>query len=199
MNSPQDLRRLGGMLCLDFVNTLDWRGRPEPDEYLSSYEDLLEWSVLAGVLTQEQSRRLRRGVTKAAAAKALRRALAFREAAHRLLQAMVEGAMPQADDLRHVNGTIAKARSHETLSYERGTLTWALLDTERDPQLVLWIVSLSFADLLTSGRLHCVRECGGPECGWFFIDTTKNHQRRWCSMEGCGNRAKARRFYARIR
>ena len=199
MNSPQDLRRLGGMLCLDFINTLDWRGRPKPDEYLCSYENLLEWGVLAGALTQGQSHRLRRSVTKAVAAKALRCAVAFREAAHRLLKAMVESAKPQTDDVRHVSGMIAKARSHEILSYERGTLTWSLLDTERDPQLVLWIVSLSFADLLTSERLRCVRECGGPECGWFFIDATKNHQRRWCSMDGCGNRAKARRFYARIR
>jgi predicted RNA-binding Zn ribbon-like protein len=40
-----------------------------------------------------------------------------------------------------------------------------------------------------------VRACGG--CGWLFLDTSKNHSRRWCSMDACGNQAKARRHYRR--
>jgi predicted RNA-binding Zn ribbon-like protein len=30
-----------------------------------------------------------------------------------------------------------------------------------------------------------------------FLDTTRNASRRWCDMAGCGNRAKAKRFYAK--
>ena len=42
-----------------------------------------------------------------------------------------------------------------------------------------------------------VRECGASDCAWLFLDTSKNHHRRWCDMTRCGNRAKVRRFYAR--
>jgi predicted RNA-binding Zn ribbon-like protein len=30
-----------------------------------------------------------------------------------------------------------------------------------------------------------------------FVDTSKNHSRRWCDMKVCGNRVKARKFYRR--
>lgn len=36
------------------------------------------------------------------------------------------------------------------------------------------------------------RACAAPDCGWVFIDRSKNSSRRWCDMASCGNRAKAR-------
>ncbi|WHO72088.1 CGNR zinc finger domain-containing protein [Rhizobium sp. BT03] len=37
--------------------------------------------------------------------------------------------------------------------------------------------------------------CGN--CGWLFIDRSKNRSRAWCDMAVCGNRAKANRHYRR--
>ncbi|AYG58669.1 CGNR zinc finger domain-containing protein [Rhizobium jaguaris] len=34
-------------------------------------------------------------------------------------------------------------------------------------------------------------------CGWLFIDRSKNKSRAWCDMAVCGNRAKANRYYRR--
>ncbi len=42
-----------------------------------------------------------------------------------------------------------------------------------------------------------VRRCGGANCDWLFMHNSRNHSRRWCDMGSCGNRAKARRYYAR--
>jgi predicted RNA-binding Zn ribbon-like protein len=39
--------------------------------------------------------------------------------------------------------------------------------------------------------------CTDDNCRWVFFDRSKNHSSRWCSMESCGNRAKARRFRKR--
>jgi predicted RNA-binding Zn ribbon-like protein len=36
--------------------------------------------------------------------------------------------------------------------------------------------------------------CTDDSCRWVFFDRSRNHSSRWCSMESCGNRAKARRF-----
>gem|GEM_PF-3517240 len=44
-----------------------------------------------------------------------------------------------------------------------------------------------------------VRRCAHPACVLYFLDTSRNGTRRWCSMETCGNRAKAGRHYARAR
>jgi len=63
----------------------------------------------------------------------------------------------------------------------------------------LWPVAWSAADLLTSGRVARVRACADRRCGWMFLDASRSRRRRWCSMEACGNRAKARRHYRRQR
>jgi predicted RNA-binding Zn ribbon-like protein len=46
-----------------------------------------------------------------------------------------------------------------------------------------------------SDKLERVKEC--PNCGWLFLDTTKNGKRRWCSMEDCGSNVKALEYYYR--
>jgi predicted RNA-binding Zn ribbon-like protein len=195
--SAKDLRRIGGMPCIDFANTLDWRGRAAPVEYLRTFDDVLGWSVAAGVISEQQGAGLRH-VSKATAEKARAHTIAFREAIYRLLKATVNGAKPDPSDVQRTSAVIAQARTHLSLRYERGSFGWTFVDTEGDTRLPLWAISLSLGDLITSEKLRHVRECGGPECGWLFLDTTKNRQRRWCSMDGCGNRAKARRHYARV-
>ena len=185
------------MPCIDFVNTLDWRGRAAPVEYLRTFDDVLEWSVAAGVIAGQQAAQLRH-VTKSAAERARLRAISFREAAYRLLKAAVHGAKPEPSDVQRTSAVIAQARAHLALRYERGSFGWAFVEAEGDTRLPLWAISLSLDELITPEKLRHVRECGGPECGWLFLDTTKNRQRRWCSMDGCGNRAKARRHYARV-
>ncbi|NER79744.1 MAG: CGNR zinc finger domain-containing protein [Leptolyngbya sp. SIO1D8] len=45
-------------------------------------------------------------------------------------------------------------------------------------------------------RFKC---CALPTCGWAYYDTTKSRTKRWCSMQTCGSRNKARRYYERNR
>jgi predicted RNA-binding Zn ribbon-like protein len=63
----------------------------------------------------------------------------------------------------------------------------------------LWAIVRSAADLLVSDDRTQLRECSADDCHWLFLDTTRNRSRQWCSMTSCGNRAKARRHYARGR
>jgi predicted RNA-binding Zn ribbon-like protein len=61
-----------------------------------------------------------------------------------------------------------------------------------------WAAALEAARILTSPEESArVRQCADDECGWFFLDTSRNRTRRWCSMKVCGNRNKVRRFYER--
>lgn len=60
------------------------------------------------------------------------------------------------------------------------------------------LVAASALSILADPReLKRVKLCPGHDCGWLFLDETKNARRKWCLMEVCGNRAKSSRHYAR--
>lgn len=42
-----------------------------------------------------------------------------------------------------------------------------------------------------------IRECSADDCGLVYLDTSRSGNRRWCSMQRCGNRAKVRAHRAR--
>lgn len=44
-----------------------------------------------------------------------------------------------------------------------------------------------------------IKTCAAPDCGWKFVDQSKNQSRRWCDMAVCGNLAKARQYRARTK
>ena len=192
-----DLRRVGGTLCLDFVNTLDWRGRDEPEESLFAYRDLLEWGVLVGALSRADARRLS-GVSEAVARREFATAIDLREAIHRIVVALFHKKRPDRSDLARLGDSVAQAHAARRLEEHGGHLKWSWPASD-DPGRPLWPIALSASELLASDKVDLISQCDGPECGWFFLDTSKNRKRRWCSMEGCGNRAKARRHYARSR
>jgi predicted RNA-binding Zn ribbon-like protein len=82
---------------------------------------------------------------------------------------------------------------------QENTYQWRFPPTLQGVNLILWPIARHAAQLLTSDQAARVRECEDDRgCGYLFIDQTKNHSRRWCSMESCGNRAKAKRHYSRI-
>ncbi|GLY30318.1 CGNR zinc finger domain-containing protein [Kineosporia sp. NBRC 101731] len=60
-------------------------------------------------------------------------------------------------------------------------------------------LALSVGELLFSDAVRRVRRCEGPGCGWFFLDTTRNHSRRWCDPADCGNRVRVRAYAQRRR
>src|SRR5262249_61706177 len=51
---------LGGVLCLDFANTVDWRTSTRPEEILTSYGDLVDWSRHVGIVDGRRGGRLKR-------------------------------------------------------------------------------------------------------------------------------------------
>jgi predicted RNA-binding Zn ribbon-like protein len=186
---------LGGVLCLDFVNTIDPRHRPPREDFLASFEQLAEWARYVGLFTAAERRAmLAAGADDPAFAKDVhRRAIALREALYRLVAGR-RGERRQA--LATLNRELE--RTSEVVEQRRGEyrITWR---PEAPDARLLGAVARSAAELLTSPQLARVRECCGEGCGWLFLDTSKAHRRRWCSMAICGNRAKAQRYRRRAR
>lgn len=52
-------------------------------------------------------------------------------------------------------------------------------------------------DSIAQGTWTRLKACRDEDCAWAFYDHTKNRSGAWCSMERCGNRAKARAFRER--
>lgn len=65
------------------------------------------------------------------------------------------------------------------------------------PLGILTPISLSAVGVAGDARPDRLRACDAARCTRWFIDTSKSGRRRWCSMERCGNRAKAARYRRR--
>ena len=202
---------VGGRLCLDFVNTVaGWvsggrrRGRDYADTVLRDkmprYGDLLAWAECAGALTRSESRRLGRRAASdpRAAASAMATAAELREALYRIFKSVVENWTPRPTDMEVLQRELSMARAHQRLTRVSGAFVWTWDDSDRTLDRVLWPVAGSAAELLTSNDRAMIRQCGGDDCGWMFLDTSRNHSRQWCNMKDCGNRAKVRRFRQRV-
>ena len=189
----------GNWLCLDFTHTLDDRHSDHPKEILKSYGDLVSWGQYAQLLTDDEAQRLVAEAARrpAEASATLQRIITLREAIYRIFLAIVEDAAPAEADLITLNAVLSEAMSHACIMPKAGGFVWEWADEEKALDRMLWQVARSAADLLTSEQLGDVRACADEDCKWLFLDTSKNHSRRWCDMKSCGNRAKARRHYGR--
>jgi len=191
---PKAPRLVGGAPCLDFVNTVGYRGREDGrEERLPDYAALVAWGERVGILEAPAASRARSAALAdpARAEAVVAEARALREAIARLFQGR-----PRPDDLDLVNGLLAQA-PRAGLVRQGADFGWG---TDADPlRAPLWPVLWNAADLMAGADRGRVRCCADPECRWMFVDTARNRPRLWCSMEDCGNRAKARRHYARAK
>jgi predicted RNA-binding Zn ribbon-like protein len=195
--APGPFELSGGALCLDFVNTWGDRARPESDQ-LRSFADLLAFAAQAGLVAEPRRRELAAGTSAVAAAAVCDEALRLRESLYRLFTACARDHACPAQDVATLNAVLEQALAHLRIEAQSAaaTFAWSFAPTNL-PAAPLWPIARSAADLLVSPDLARVTQCDGSGCTWLFLDQSRTRNRRWCSMQSCGNRAKARRHYHR--
>lgn len=186
--------------ALAFVNTLAPRPTPAPVERLVSYEALANWAQEAGFLKADEASRLiaRARRRSGDAARVVEWARAVRELLHDTFTAVAAGKTPPASTLTELSARLSGWYAHGRLVPADDALQWVYAGDD-DLERPLWEVARAASRLLTSSRLARVRACAAEDCGWWFLDDTKNASRRWCDMKICGNRDKVRRFRERQR
>jgi predicted RNA-binding Zn ribbon-like protein len=195
--------RSGGHPALDFVNSLDNRfGGKEQVEGVDSYGDLLRFARETGLLDSAQAGQVLRAVTSEAAARALRAGRALREALAETLYAVVDGKQPPTAGLGVLERYLRVADRHRELRWrpdagDHAALAWSWRVNERKAELPVWAIAQAARDLMLSADMTRLRACEVDTCRWLFLDTSRNHSRRWCKMKVCGNRMKARRYQIR--
>ena len=182
-------RAVGGDAALDLVNTFAGWDRPSAGsarEYLQSYDHLVLWSASVGIVAEADVNPLRRAGHRdsSAAEEALRRTKQLRSAVHDLLVnpegTVTDAALGTVQEI--ASGAIAGAR----LRWEPPAALEFAEGVSRPLDELAWHC-LRFLGTADATR---VRACPGRDCGWLFID--RAGRRRWCRMEWCGNRSKAR-------
>jgi predicted RNA-binding Zn ribbon-like protein len=201
--SPDQIDKLtlAERLCLNFANTVDWRLSGRPQEYLTGYPDLVRWSKRTGLLTEKEAQRLLREAARhpRQAAVTFERAIELRDRVFRIFSAIAAARQPELSDLDALNGALSAALSRLRIVPAAEAFQWEWVGANDALDRMLWPIVRSAGELLTSEELSRVRECAGETCGWLFEDVSRNRLRRWCEMKSCGNRAKARRHYERIK
>jgi predicted RNA-binding Zn ribbon-like protein len=169
-------------LVLEFVNSRDIRG--ESDD-LATADEAAAWLAahdldLGGELLAE--------------AETVRLA-EVREALRELMLAANEGERPPAAAIEALNAQSADARIGLRFSADGADLVTSCAGADRVIASLLSIVHESMRD----GTWQRVKACAADDCHWAFYDHSRNRSGTWCSMEECGNRAKARSFRERRR
>ena len=155
----------------------------------------------AETLTGGQAARLRRAgaASPRAATQVWRRAIKFREALFRVLNAKAQGGAVAREDLSNIEAEHARAVSFARLSRTGEGYAWSLDPSASALEAAMQPLVESAVSLLTSAKLERLGRCGRSTCTWLFMDETRNHSRRWCEMASCGNVIKVRRFREKAR
>lgn len=183
---------IAGDSMLDLLNTVAWRlGGPDRAEQLRTFDDVIDWCAESGLLNEGEAATLRTlAVQDAAEAERERLAvIAAREKAYAALferdaaatadlAALYRAALTEADLLHDGNRWHWRER-RTTLRVPRDRIIRGLIDFARN------------ADV---SRLH---QCEDAKCGWLYLDTSPRRNRRWCNTKDCGDRNRARAYYAR--
>ena len=193
-----------GALALDFVNTLSGRYDDEPRDGLRSYDELLSFARGVDCIDASETGALAQLALRFPdeAARSLADATRMREVLFVIFSSVAAGHTPLQVDLNRIGPCLTRAAGQRRLHLQDGRVALGWEPIGDEPAFLerpLWSIVQDAVDLLVHGELDRVRECAADDCGWLFIDTTRNRSRRWCSMQTCGNRAKVSSFRARKR
>jgi len=199
----------GGHLALDFVNTVGglYEEPSLDDELLDEYEDIPTWCARLGVISEREAGSLRAAARRdpAAARRALGKALTLRELIDGVCRPLSRSENPPRELLDRL-----RDKDVEALSEARLTRTGRPGDARADDAPFEWSwpppheltdplrpIAHAAVELLTEGPLERLKTCAN--CRWLFLDKSRNHSRRWCSMEECGIQMKHARSVERRR
>jgi predicted RNA-binding Zn ribbon-like protein len=200
LDSPDRLS--AGKLCLEFANTSYWHASEAPVESVFSYNELIDWAVSVGIRSEESALSLKANADRhpALAEQIYAWAIELREAIYRIFVAIAEQEQPATADIDLLNEALPHAFTRPQIVVRDNGYGWHWRGDDSGLDAILWPILRSAARLLIDGEYSRIGQCADDRgCGYLFYDTSRNHTRRWCDMNSCGNRAKSQRHYARRR
>ena len=191
---------VGEHTALDFANTF-LMNDGGPFETLFSYQNIVQWLVLAGLISGNEQKRLTEDLASPSKQRAvLEQIRAFRGQWKDILERLTTGKAVSREFIELINLFLEEDLSWQTLrpaeegrAFQVGRDHVLLEPAKKIPALI----AATIAQFLASANFQYLRRCAGPDCVIYFYDTTKSHRRQWCSMAICGNRHKVAKFRAK--
>jgi predicted RNA-binding Zn ribbon-like protein len=193
---PRDI--VGGNLALDLVNTVSgWNN--DPEDWVPDIASFLVWARTCGVLgTREQIEASRRAKdSPAAAERVLASVKELRFALRGLIDSLEHRKPTEHGDLTVIDEWRRRLSLSEQVIVRSNKIDFAInrdISALELPGLRVTAAALSF---LKNPPQMRIKTCPAHDCGWKFVDRSKNRSRRWCDMSVCGNLAKTRQYRAR--
>jgi predicted RNA-binding Zn ribbon-like protein len=183
--SDWDFRFRSGRLCLDFIATVGDRDHLAFDRWRLT-QDFARWCVEAGLISKSR-------IVSDDQIDAARR---LRETLFRLVTAALAGTRPNPIDLHLLNAAACTPALIPQLTAIGRRHEWT---SDSPYEAVLATIARDAIDLLSGGSLERVRKCADVHCSILFLDTSRPGKRRWCSMNGCGNKVKKAAYRKRLK
>jgi predicted RNA-binding Zn ribbon-like protein len=200
----------GCKLCVAWVNS----ALPRPDagqrpvsrihlgvveRDLKSYDDLVDWMVAVEALPQDKAEKLQRQAKTAPqeAAAVFAQAVELRSFLEGLCEKLRQRQVPTPADVEGLNSYLTAVQPKLVLTAQARGPSWTWSDSLTLTS-VLWSLTCSAAELITTEARHRVRQCAGKDCTLLFVDYDPGRNRRWCHMEACGSKVKGRDYYRHV-
>jgi predicted RNA-binding Zn ribbon-like protein len=193
---PGDI--VGGSAALDLVNTVSgWNH--DPEDWVPDIATFLVWARTCGVLDEGEQNAAARHARNSppAADRVLASVKELRFALRGLMDALEHRTSAQPDDLSVIDDWRRRLAISEQIIVRRNKIDFTFnrdISALELPGLRVTAAALSLLGDFPAAR---IKTCAAADCGWKFVDQSKNQSRRWCDMAVCGNLAKARQYRAR--
>ena len=186
-------------LSLDFLNTqIVEDGKPK--DLLNNFEDFADWAEAVKLLEPIQTEEFIRDADGLSETRKFFTDLKeFRRILREMVEAIIKSKTIKPSTVKMINGILSQGYGYHELVKTESGFEKRFRTNFAKPQQLLIPIAESAADLISYGNSKNLKKCEGQTCILYFYDITKNHGRRWCSMNACGNRAKAAAFYKRSR
>lgn len=188
---------VGGEISIDFINTVHRYDKEEEADELKDYKILLDWLLLSETINTDQYKKFKSAAKNnpEKAEHALKKAQEIRRALFKVLLSHAHKDKVDQKNLDILGEFWKEAHAHATFISKNEGGSWKFEIDKTDLMSVIYPIIDNAVILLQSKDVGKIRLCESSNCTWLFLDRSKNHSRRWCQMEICGNREKAKRHY----
>jgi predicted RNA-binding Zn ribbon-like protein len=189
---PEGFRLVAGRLALDFVNTV----RSETE---LGWEHLVYFLQSSQVVTPERAAQLLLlpESDPRAAESLLQKSQLLANSLRKCFYAQLANRRLAPEWITPINLILQITEGHDELVWEGSGGRIQFIAREGGLDWLLAAIARSAAELIAEGSKARLRVCANRECGYFFYDDSRTHQRRWCSMAVCGNRHKVANYARR--
>jgi predicted RNA-binding Zn ribbon-like protein len=175
---------------MDFANT-QYTPSGDTVELFKSYEDIQDWFLKAGLLNEFSISKTQKKESH------YKELIQYRDLIKKNCFAYVESKHPLNTLIEQTNQIILDNHIHPQIIFKEEHCVVEFTTQKKEYNELLGIIAIEVMNLLNSKNAQYIKKCNNHTCSLLFVDTSKNHSRRWCSMETCGNRSKVSNFSKR--